>query len=87
MAQKPQIRVVVRLPYNRPQETTVEPPRVSRPLNTARTCLDYILKLDWTLDKENLLWEVIARSRAPDSGGTECKCKCNVCTQMGYHIH
>ncbi|KAF7965056.1 hypothetical protein HWV62_704 [Athelia sp. TMB] len=51
---QPNIRVVVRLPYNRPEHPAEDPP-----------------KIEWNAEKAKLLWEVIARSRASDSGGTD----------------
>ncbi|OCB87514.1 hypothetical protein A7U60_g5419 [Sanghuangporus baumii] len=48
------VRVIIRLPYNRPPEGFENPPRI-----------------EWNAEKENILWEVIARSRASDSGGTD----------------
>ncbi|TFK55389.1 hypothetical protein OE88DRAFT_611563 [Heliocybe sulcata] len=56
MATAPKVRVIVRLPYNRPEDAPPDPP-----------------KIEWTPEKENILWEVIARSRAADSGGTDWK--------------
>ncbi|EIN10968.1 hypothetical protein PUNSTDRAFT_112761 [Punctularia strigosozonata HHB-11173 SS5] len=50
------VRVVVRLPYDRPEEAVQDPPTV-----------------EWNTEKENILWEVIARSRGPDSGVTDWK--------------
>ncbi|KZP13453.1 hypothetical protein FIBSPDRAFT_960511 [Athelia psychrophila] len=50
------IRVVVRLPYNRPEHPPEDPP-----------------KIQWNAEKAKLLWEVIARSRTSDSGGTDWK--------------
>ncbi|KAK7696238.1 hypothetical protein QCA50_000891 [Cerrena zonata] len=50
------IRVVVRLPYNRPEELIPDPPRV-----------------EWSPEKEQILWEVIAKSRAVEGAGTDWK--------------
>lgn len=50
------IRVVVRLPYNRPEEPVPDPPRV-----------------EWNPEKEQILWEVIAKSRAVEGAGTDWK--------------
>ncbi|KAI0797135.1 hypothetical protein C8Q75DRAFT_743561 [Abortiporus biennis] len=52
----PTIRVVVRLPYNRPEEPIPDPPRV-----------------EWNSEKEQILWEVIAKSRAVEGAGTDWK--------------
>jgi len=56
MPTTPNVRVVVRLPYNRPDQPLDDPPRI-----------------EWNSEKANILWEVIARSRASDSGGTDWK--------------
>ncbi|TDL29357.1 hypothetical protein BD410DRAFT_892664 [Rickenella mellea] len=50
----PHTRVIVRLPFNRPEQDIQDPPPI-----------------EWNAEKENILWEVIARSRASDSGGTD----------------
>ncbi|KAH9977746.1 hypothetical protein BGW80DRAFT_1283971 [Lactifluus volemus] len=47
------VRVVVRLPYNRPEHPLADPVPVS-----------------WNSDKENYLWEVVAKSRGSEGGGT-----------------
>ncbi|TCD61402.1 DNA damage-inducible protein 1 [Steccherinum ochraceum] len=52
----PPIRVVVKLPYNRPEEAQPNPPRV-----------------EWNPEKEQILWEVIAKSRAVEGAGTDWK--------------
>lgn len=50
------VRVIVRLPYNRPDEPVPEPPLV-----------------DWNPEKEQILWEVIAKSRAIEGAATDWK--------------
>jgi len=50
------VRVVVRLPSNRPDQPLADPPRI-----------------EWNAEKADILWKVIARSRASDSGGTDWK--------------
>jgi len=50
------IRVVVRLPYNRPEDALPNPPKV-----------------EWNAEKEQILWEVIAKSRAVEGAGTDWK--------------
>ncbi|KIK53289.1 hypothetical protein GYMLUDRAFT_49468 [Collybiopsis luxurians FD-317 M1] len=53
------VRVVVRLPYNRPvnpEDQIVDPPRV-----------------EWNSEKADILWKVIEKSRASDSGGADWK--------------
>ncbi|KAF8558707.1 hypothetical protein OG21DRAFT_1503658 [Imleria badia] len=56
MPTPPRVRVVVQLPYNRPDEPHPNPPHI-----------------EWNADKANILWEVIALSRASDNGGTDWK--------------
>ncbi|KAF9651754.1 hypothetical protein BDM02DRAFT_3184266 [Thelephora ganbajun] len=48
------VRVIVRVPLNRPEDSRLDPPKV-----------------EWNQDKEKVLWDVIARSRATDNGGTD----------------
>jgi len=50
------VRVVVRLPYNRPDQPVSDPPTV-----------------EWTAAKADILWRVIAKSRASDGGTTDWK--------------
>ncbi|KAH9947198.1 hypothetical protein B0H21DRAFT_740034 [Amylocystis lapponica] len=50
------IRVVVRLPYNRPEDPLSDPPRV-----------------EWNSEKERVLWDVIAKSRAIEGAATDWK--------------
>ncbi|KAJ3970317.1 hypothetical protein EV361DRAFT_292048 [Lentinula raphanica] len=53
------VRVVVRLPYNRPvnqEEQISDPPKV-----------------EWGPEKADILWKVIEKSRASDSGGADWK--------------
>ncbi|CCL98255.1 uncharacterized protein FIBRA_00249 [Fibroporia radiculosa] len=52
----PPVRVIVRLPYNRPEDPLQDPPRV-----------------EWSQEKEHILWEVIAKSRAIEGAGTDWK--------------
>ncbi|KAI0364589.1 hypothetical protein BV20DRAFT_974246 [Pilatotrama ljubarskyi] len=56
MPSPPVVRVIVRLPYNRPEDAPPDPPRV-----------------EWNPDKEQILWEVIAKSRAIEGAGTDWK--------------
>ncbi|KAI0355512.1 hypothetical protein OH77DRAFT_1589959 [Trametes cingulata] len=56
MPSPPAVRVIVRLPYNRPEDAPPDPPRV-----------------EWNADKEQILWEVIAKSRAIEGAGTDWK--------------
>ncbi|KAI0034086.1 hypothetical protein K488DRAFT_77461 [Vararia minispora EC-137] len=49
-------RVIVRLPYNRPEQTVPDPTPVV-----------------WSLEKENYLWESIAKLRAGDTGVPDWK--------------
>ena len=70
-ASTPHIRVVVRLPYNRPDEPVNDPQRV-------RGCTYSILlsltecQIEWTPEKADILWKVIERSRTSDNAGTDC---------------
>ncbi|KAF5371222.1 hypothetical protein D9758_004139 [Tetrapyrgos nigripes] len=50
------VRVVVQLPYNRPEQPLPDPVRI-----------------EWNDEKAEILWKVIERSRAIDSGGTDWK--------------
>ncbi|KZT05587.1 uncharacterized protein LAESUDRAFT_726877 [Laetiporus sulphureus 93-53] len=50
----PPVRVIVRLPYNRPEDPPPDPPRV-----------------EWNAEKEQILLEVIAKSRAIEGAGTD----------------
>ncbi|KAI0005046.1 hypothetical protein BJV74DRAFT_806591 [Russula compacta] len=50
------VRVIVRLPYNRPEQPPSDPVPVS-----------------WNSDKENYLWEVVAKSRASEGGAPDWK--------------
>ncbi|OJT10289.1 hypothetical protein TRAPUB_13157, partial [Trametes pubescens] len=52
----PAVRVIVRLPYNRPEDAPLDLPRV-----------------EWTAEKEKMLWEVIAHSRAIEGAATDWK--------------
>ncbi|KAI0832938.1 hypothetical protein BC628DRAFT_367665 [Trametes gibbosa] len=56
MPSPPAVRVIIRLPYNRPEDAPPDPPRV-----------------EWTAEKEQILWEVIAKSRAIEGAGTDWK--------------
>ncbi|OCH95924.1 hypothetical protein OBBRIDRAFT_445211 [Obba rivulosa] len=52
----PAVRVVIRLPYSRPDDPLPNPPRV-----------------EWNTEKEQILWEVIAKARAIEGAGTDWK--------------
>ncbi|RDX47776.1 hypothetical protein OH76DRAFT_1405569 [Lentinus brumalis] len=56
MPSPPAVRVIVRLPYNRPEDAPPDPPRV-----------------EWNADKEHILWEVIAKSRAIEGANPDWK--------------
>ncbi|KAI1791046.1 hypothetical protein LXA43DRAFT_1013178 [Ganoderma leucocontextum] len=56
MPSPPAVRVIVRLPYNRPEDAPADPPRI-----------------EWNADKEHILWEVIAKSRAIEGANTDWK--------------
>lgn len=73
----PSVRVVVRLPWNRPHSPDVaiaDPPAVSLVVSTqVRTTSNPLLQIEWTAEKADILWKVIERSRSSDSGGTDCE--------------
>ncbi|KAI0705761.1 hypothetical protein C8T65DRAFT_652678 [Cerioporus squamosus] len=56
MPSPPAVRVIVRLPYNRPEDAPADPPRV-----------------EWNADKEHILWEVLAKSRAIEGANPDWK--------------
>ena len=74
MPTTPNVRVIVRLPYNRPEQPMDGPPRVGF-LTILYQLIPIIhqVQIEWNSEKANILWEVIARSRASDSGGTDCE--------------
>lgn len=65
------VRVIVRIPLNRPDDSRVDPPKVGVCPRTVLPVLNRICQVEWNQDKEKVLWEVIARSRATDNGGTD----------------
>lgn len=75
-AATPTVHVIVRLPYNRSEFPLDDPPIVESIHYHLYKRTQY-LQVEWNADKENMLWEVIARSRAANSGGTDCKLKKN----------
>ena len=71
--QTPTVRVVVRLPYARPEQPLDNPPPVSGSNKSLECWFNNLsFQIEWNLEKANILWEVIARSRSSDSGGTDC---------------
>ena len=64
------VRVIVRIPCNRPDDSRADPPKVSVQPKSELLVLRYA-QVEWNQDKEKVLWEVIARSRATDNGGTD----------------
>ncbi|KAI0758003.1 hypothetical protein C8Q74DRAFT_1373067 [Fomes fomentarius] len=56
MPTPPAVRVIVRLPYTRPDDAPADPPRI-----------------EWNTDKEHILWEVIAKSRATEGATLDWK--------------
>ncbi|EPS98771.1 hypothetical protein FOMPIDRAFT_1061166 [Fomitopsis schrenkii] len=54
MAANPPMRVIVRLPYNRPEDPPPDPPRV-----------------EWTAEKEQMLWEVVDKYSAIKGATTD----------------
>lgn len=65
------VRVIVRVPFNRPDESRLDPPKVRLRPNRCPLIPLNVLQVEWNQDKEKVLWEVIARSRATDNGGTD----------------
>ena len=68
----PSVRVVVRLPYNRPENPPPDPPRVRSYLGRDSEML-ISTQIEWTSEKADILWKVIERSRSIDGGGADCK--------------
>ena len=64
------VRVIVRIPFNRPDDSRTDPPKVSVQPASEVPVLK-VAQVEWNPDKEKVLWEVIARSRATDNGGTD----------------
>ena len=64
------IRVIVRVPFNRPDDSREDPPKVSGRTQLLPPVLSHS-QVEWNQDKEKVLWDVIARSRATDNGGTD----------------
>ena len=64
------VRVIVRIPLNRPDDARADPPKVGVQPATVPRVLNGV-QVEWNQDKEKVLWEVIARSRATDNGGTD----------------
>jgi hypothetical protein len=75
MPQQPRIRVVVQLPYNRPDHPLPDPPhvRIGSQFSRLLTERAWSVQIEWNAEKDNVLWEVIALSRTSDNGGTDCK--------------
>ncbi|KAJ4479090.1 hypothetical protein J3R30DRAFT_3881854 [Lentinula aciculospora] len=70
------VRVVVRLPYNRPvsqEDQIVDPPKVDGTSFLSSVYNTQSLKVDWSPEKADILWKVIEKSRASDSGGADWK--------------
>jgi hypothetical protein len=66
------VRVIVRVPFNRPDDSgRLDPPKVSGPFQSFTAPPRHYFQVEWNQDKEKVLWEVIARSRATDNGGTD----------------
>lgn len=78
------VRVVVKLPYNRPEDAPPDPPKVptiSVLLFSIR--LTVALQIEWTPEKADILWKVIElqRTRSVDSAGADCEfvyCPCQI---------
>jgi len=68
----PPVHVIVRLPYNRPEDA-VDPPVVGQEAPCAAefarlTCF----QVEWSAEQEAYLWDIISRSRGPAGSGTDC---------------
>jgi hypothetical protein len=69
------VRVIVRLPYNRPEHPQPDPVPVSSQLSQLKGQRTYFLpQVSWNSDKEKYLWEVVAKSRGSESGAPDCEC-------------
>ena len=66
----PPAHVIVRLPYNRP-ENAVDPPVVRLP-SSAEFARLTCFQVEWSAEKEAYLWDIISRSRGPAGSGTDC---------------
>ena len=73
------VRVIVRLPYNRPEHPQPDPVPVS-PSNSRSSFYStanastFFRQVSWNSDKEKYLWEVVAKSRGSESGAPDCEC-------------
>ncbi len=38
------------------------------------------IQVSWTTDKENYLWEIVAKSRGSEAGAPDCECSCSLLT-------
>ena len=66
------VRVIVRVPFNRPDDDSrLDPPKVTVSSTNFSVIILTPPQVEWNQDKEKVLWEVIARSRATDNGGTD----------------
>ena len=68
----PSVRVVVRLPFQRPENPPNDPPPVGFKLFIVDAQTNSQLQIEWTQEKADMLWKVIERSRSSDSGGADC---------------
>ncbi|OBZ70327.1 hypothetical protein A0H81_09591, partial [Grifola frondosa] len=89
----PAVRVVIRLPSNRPEDALPDPPRhrpcyltsipaIFHPQNCPRK-----VQVEWNSDKEHILWEVIAKSRAIEGAGTDCEHLHDTMSSPGLAAH
>lgn len=77
MLPAPAVRVVVKLPYNRPENAPGDPPKVRTVLYPSSCRTNMSSKIEWTPDKADILWKVIEiqRARSVDSAGADCTCR------------
>lgn len=77
MAANPNVRVVVRLPWDRPDNPLPDPPKVCYTVkNTHAERTDLRHQIEWNQEKADILWRVIERSRSSDSAGPDCEFNC-----------
>lgn len=69
----PSVRVIVRLPWNRPENAEPDPPHVRTVVMLSQAPVTLVFsQIEWTQEKADILWKVIEKSRSSDSGGADC---------------
>jgi hypothetical protein len=72
--QVPPVRVIVRLPYNRPEQPPPDPAPVSHGVvSHSYHQPTHPFQVSWNSDKESYLWEVVAKSRGSEGGAPNCE--------------